>query len=84
MEGVEPVIIRDDEQLDCSWVADRFALGGVIWNRANIRQLAKVGITHVVDLQTAFDDTQIAEGTGDSVLWCPFRDDPLSMNHMLR
>jgi protein-tyrosine phosphatase len=75
MEGIEPVIIRDDEQLDYSWVTEQFALGGAIWNRANMRQLAKAGITHIVDLQTTFDDTPIAEGTGISVLWSPFRDD---------
>ena len=33
-----------------------------------MRRLAKVGITHLVDLQTTFDDTRIAEGTGINVL----------------
>lgn len=75
MESIEPGIIPDDERLDYSWVTERFALGGAIWDRANMRQPAKAGISHVVDLQTTFDDTQIAEGTGITVLWCPFRDD---------
>jgi len=65
----------DDERLDCSWVTERFAVGGAIGNRANMRQLAKAGITHIVGLQSAFDDTQIAEGMGIEVLWCPFSDD---------
>ena len=59
MEGIELVIIPDDEQLDYNWVTEQFALGGAIWNRANMRQLAKAGITHVVDLQTTFGDTPI-------------------------
>jgi hypothetical protein len=29
-----------DEQLDYSWVTERVALGGAIWNRANMCQLA--------------------------------------------
>jgi hypothetical protein len=29
-----------------------------------MRQLAKAGITHIVGLQTAFDDIEIAEGMG--------------------
>jgi predicted protein tyrosine phosphatase len=75
MDELEPGIVPDDEQLNYSWVTDRFAVGGAVWNRANMRQLAKVGITHIVDLQTAFDDTQIAGGMGIEVLWCPFSDD---------
>ena len=74
METIEPEIIPDDVQLDYCWVTDRLALGGAIWTRANMRQLSKAGITHVVDLQT-FDDTQITDGTGITVLWCPFNDD---------
>lgn len=75
MDNAELEIVPDDERLDFNWVTDRFALGGAIWNRDNMRQLAKAGITHIVDLQTAFDDTKIAEGTGITVLWCPFSDD---------
>ena len=75
MDDPEFEVVPDDERLDYSWVTERFAVGGAIWNRANMRQLAKAGITHVVDLQTAFDDTQIAEGMGIEVLWCPFSDD---------
>jgi protein-tyrosine phosphatase len=75
MDAPEFEVVPDDERLDYSWVTERFAVGGAIWNRANMRRLAKVGITHIVDLQTAFDDTQTAEGMGIEVLWCPFRDD---------
>ena len=75
MDDLEIDEVPDDERLDYSWVTERFAVGGAIWNRANMRQLAKAGITHIVDLQTAFDDTQMAEGMGIEVLWCPFRDD---------
>ena len=58
----------DDEQLDYTWVTERFALGGAIWNRFNMRQLAKAGITHVVDLETTFDDAWLGGGTGISAL----------------
>ena len=75
MEDLEFEEVPDDERLDYSWVTDRFAVGGAIWNRANIRQLAKAGITDIVDLQSAFDDTKKARGTGIEVLWCPFSDD---------
>jgi protein-tyrosine phosphatase len=75
MEDFECGVALHDERLDYSWVTERFAVGGAIWNRANMRQLAKVGITHIVNLQTAFDDTQTADGMGIEVLWCPFSDD---------
>jgi len=75
MDAPEFEVVPDDERLDYSWVTERFAVGGAIWNRANMRRLAKVGITHIVDLQTAFDDTETAEGMGIEVLWCPFNDD---------
>jgi hypothetical protein len=71
MEDSEPGIVPDDGQLDYSWVTERFAVGGATWNRANTRQLAKGGITHIVDLQTTVDDTKTAEGMGIEVLWCP-------------
>ncbi|MGA3165910.1 MAG: dual specificity protein phosphatase [Terriglobia bacterium] len=75
MEDREPGIVSDDERLDYNWVTERFAVGGAIWNKANMRRLANDGITHIVDLQTALDDTQTAEGMGIEVLWCPFSDD---------
>ena len=75
MDDPEFGMYPDDERLDYSWVTERFAVGGAIWNRANMRQLAKAGITHIVGLQTAFDDIEIAEGMGIEVLWCPFSDD---------
>lgn len=75
MDDLEFEETPDDERLDYSWVTERFAVGGAVWNRANMRQLATAGVTHIVDLQTVFDDTQMAEGMGIEVLWCPFSDD---------
>lgn len=75
MDDLEFEELPDDEQVEYSWVTERFAVGGAIWNRPNMRQLANAGITHIVDLQSGFDDTQIARGTGIEVLWCPFSDD---------
>lgn len=64
-----------DPPLDYHWVTDRLAVGGAIWTRRNMEQLAAAGITHVVDMQAEFDDSQIADGTGVSVLWNPCDDD---------
>ncbi len=62
-------------QLDYDWVTDRLAVGGAIWTRRNMEVLGRDGITHVVDMQTEFDDSLIADGTGIQVLWNPCDDD---------
>lgn len=64
-----------DPPLDFHWVTDRLAVGGAVWTRRNMQILASAGITHVVDMQCEFDDSEIAEGTGIRVLWNPCDDD---------
>ena len=61
--------------LDYHWVTDRLAVGGAIWTRGNMEALAAAGITHVVSMQSEFDDSQIADGTEVRVLWNPCEDD---------
>jgi protein-tyrosine phosphatase len=61
--------------MDMSWVTDRIALGGGIWNATNMTELARLGITHVIDMQIEFDDTPLGEPAGVRVLWNPTDDD---------
>lgn len=61
--------------MDMTWVTDRIALGGGIWNERNMGELARMGITHVLDMQIEFDDTPLAEAFGVEVLWNPTDDD---------
>jgi protein-tyrosine phosphatase len=61
--------------MDISWVTERIALGGGIWNSKNMEELAQLGVTHVVDMQIEFDDRPLAEPFGVQVLWNPTDDD---------
>jgi protein-tyrosine phosphatase len=61
--------------MDMTWVTDRIAVGGGIWNENNMAELARMGITHVIDMQIEFDDTGLAEPHGIRVLWNPTDDD---------
>jgi protein-tyrosine phosphatase len=61
--------------MDVTWVTERIALGGGIWNSSNMQQLARSGVTHVLDMQIEFDDTPLGEERGVRVLWNPTDDD---------
>ena len=61
--------------MDITWITDRIAVGGGIWKAQNMAELARVGITHVIDMQIEFDDTPLAEPYGVTVLWNPTDDD---------
>jgi len=58
-----------------TWVTDRIALGGGIWNAKNMGALAESGVTHIIDMQIEFDDRPLAEPLGIQVLWNPTDDD---------
>jgi protein-tyrosine phosphatase len=60
--------------MDMTWVTDRIALGGGIWNRNNMEILAGAGVTHIVNMQVEFDDRPLAEGRRIEVLWNPTDD----------
>ncbi len=64
--------------MDISWVTERIALGGGIWNARNMEELAQAGVTHVLDMQIEFDDGPLAAPHGIRVLWNPTDDDFLS------
>jgi protein-tyrosine phosphatase len=61
--------------MDVTWVTERIALGGGIWNARNMEELARSGVTHVLNMQIEFDDTALGEVCGVRVLWNPTDDD---------
>ena len=61
--------------MDMTWVTERVALGGGIWNARNMEELAQAGVTHVLNMQLEFDDRPLAEPYGVRVLWNPTDDD---------
>jgi len=50
--------------MDITWVTERVALGGGIWNSRNMEELTQAGVTHVVNMQLEFDDRPLAEPFG--------------------
>jgi len=61
--------------MDITWLTDRIAVGGGIWTSVNMAQVARAGITHIIDMQIEFDDTPLAIAHGIEVLWNPTDDD---------
>jgi protein-tyrosine phosphatase len=61
--------------MDITWVTERIALGGGIWNARNMGELARIGITHILNMQLEFDDRPLAEPYGVRVQWNPTDDD---------
>ena len=64
-----------DRRMDITWLTDRIAVGGGIWNSENMENVARQGITHVIDMQIEFDDTPLGLEHGVEVLWNPTDDD---------
>src|SRR5277367_1240214 len=61
--------------MDMSWVTGRIAVGGGIWTAENMAEIARAGVTHILDMQIEFDDTPLAAAHGITVLWNPIDDD---------
>jgi protein-tyrosine phosphatase len=61
--------------MDMTWVTGRIAVGGGIWVAETMAQVARAGVTHIIDMQLEFDDTALAEPFGIKVLWNPIDDD---------
>ena len=61
--------------MDMTWVIDRIAVGGGIWNEENMIEVVRAGVTHIIDMQIEFDDTRLAQPYGVHVLWNPTDDD---------
>ncbi|HEY6971675.1 MAG TPA: dual specificity protein phosphatase [Candidatus Angelobacter sp.] len=58
-----------------TWVTDRIAVGGGIWNEENMAQLVRMGVTHIINMQIEFDDRPLAEPYEVKVLYSPTDDD---------
>jgi len=61
--------------IDITWVTDRIGVGGGIWTAENMAAVSRAGITHIIDMQIEFDDTQLAGRHGIAVCWNPVDDD---------
>ena len=61
--------------MDMTWVTDRIAVGGGIWNDDNMAELVRRGVTHIIDMQIEFDDRPLAEPYDVKVLFSPTDDD---------
>ena len=61
--------------MDLTWVTERIAVGGGIWNAGTMAEVARAGVTHIVDMQIEFDDSALAEPHGIRVMWNPVNDD---------
>ncbi|HWO33344.1 MAG TPA: dual specificity protein phosphatase [Candidatus Acidoferrum sp.] len=61
--------------IDITWVTDRIGVGGGIWTAENMGAASRAGITHIIDMQIEFDDTQLAKPYGIAVCWNPVDDD---------
>ena len=62
-------------RMDMTWLTDRIAVGGGIWRAENMSEVARMGVTHIIDMQIEFDDTELAEPHAIEVLWNPIDDD---------
>lgn len=67
--------VASSQRMDMTWITDRIAVGGGIWTARNMAEVARAGITHILDMQIEFDDTALAEPYGITVLWNPTDDD---------
>ena len=61
--------------MDITWLTDRIAIGGGIWTANNMAEVARAGVTHILNMQIEFDDTPLADGHGIAVCWNPIDDD---------
>jgi protein-tyrosine phosphatase len=68
-------LLRKAFTMDMTWVTGRIAVGGGIWTAENMAEVARLGITHIIDMQIEFDDTRLAAPHAIEVLWNPIDDD---------
>ena len=61
--------------MDMTWVTDRIAVGGGIWNEIKMIEVASEGVSHIINMQLEFDDRHLAVPYGIDVLWNPTDDD---------
>jgi protein-tyrosine phosphatase len=68
-------VTRPKMGIDITWVTDRIGVGGGIWTAENMAAVSRAGVTHIIDMQIEFDDTQLAKAHGVAVCWNPVDDD---------
>jgi protein-tyrosine phosphatase len=73
--GDEVRLTRRRMGMDITWLDERIAVGGGIWNADNMAAVSRAGITHIIDMQIEFDDTPLAGPEGIAVCWNPVDDD---------
>ncbi len=61
--------------MDMTWITDRIAVGGGIWVPEKMAEVARYGVTHIIDMQIEFDDTPLARPHGIKVFWNAVDDD---------
>lgn len=61
--------------MDLTWITDSLAVGGGIWTAKNMAEVARAGVTHIINMQIEFDERPLAEPYGIKVLWNPTDDD---------
>lgn len=61
--------------MDLTWITDRVSVGGGIWTAKNMAEVARAGVTHIIDMQIEFDDRPLADPLAIKVLWNPTDDD---------
>lgn len=60
---------------DCTFINSNVAVGGGIFVDSGMKELKRLGITHIIDCQAEWDDTPSAKKLGIEVLWVPAIDD---------
>jgi len=65
----------DNFMADITWITGRIGLGGAIWRADQMAEVARAGVTHILNMQREFDDTPLAERQGITVFWNPIDDD---------
>jgi len=61
--------------MDMTWVTDRIAVGGGIWNEIKMIEVASEGVTHIINMQLEFDDRHLSVPYNIDTLWNPTDDD---------
>ena len=66
--------------MDITWITEQIGVGGGIWNADNMAKVEAEGITHIIDMQIEFDDSDLVppedpNGPNIQVLWNPTDDD---------
>jgi protein tyrosine phosphatase (PTP) superfamily phosphohydrolase (DUF442 family) len=62
--------------IDITWLDDRVAVGGGIWNPKNMEDVSRAGVTDIINMQIEFpDDALLAKPYGIEVCWNPVDDD---------